>query len=318
MDAQTQGTLLAAGPPPPEFSPSTNALPSLPITASITARRATDVSWHARLQLRVRTEGARTVTRFEHEGPLRLLQTLYPEGDAIAHNVLVHPPSGIVGGDTLEIDIGVAAGAHGLVTTPGASRFYRSDAARAVQSTRIGLAESARFEWLPLETLCYSGCIATNRLVFDLAPGAEAMGWDVTALGLPTAGAPFVEGELLQHVELHGQWLERGRIAARDARLMDGALGLQGRRCVATLFLICGSDIARPRRELLLDAAREVIGSHELAAWAGATAPGPRVLVVRAVAPLVEPAMTLLRAVRQVWRPLAWNLGATSPRTWAA
>ena len=58
--------------------------------------------WHARLQLDYALEGARTVARFAHHGPLRILQSLYPEGGAVCHNVLVHPPGGLVGGDTLE------------------------------------------------------------------------------------------------------------------------------------------------------------------------------------------------------------------------
>ena len=65
--------------------------------------------WHARLNLALSREGARTVVRHEHEGPLRVLQTLYPEGDAISHTVLVHPPSGLVAGDTLEIALQAAA-----------------------------------------------------------------------------------------------------------------------------------------------------------------------------------------------------------------
>ncbi|RYY70349.1 MAG: urease accessory protein UreD, partial [Comamonadaceae bacterium] len=75
--------------------------------------------WHARLQLDYSNESDRTVARFRHDGPLRILQSLYPEGDAICHNVLVHPPGGLVGGDTLQIDVTGAAGSHGLITTPG-------------------------------------------------------------------------------------------------------------------------------------------------------------------------------------------------------
>ena len=75
--------------------------------------------WHAHLQLDYRREGARTVVRHAHNGPLRILKSLYPEGDAICHNVLVHPPSGLVGGDTLDIRAQVASGAHALITTPG-------------------------------------------------------------------------------------------------------------------------------------------------------------------------------------------------------
>lgn len=275
------------------------------------------MAWHARLQLDYRSEAGRSVARFEHEGPLRILQSLYPEGDAICHNVLVHPPGGLVGGDTLALSITAAEGSHGLVTTPGAARFYRSELEPAVQSTRIRLARGARLEWVPLEAIYYPGCLAENRLELDLAPGAELIGWDIAALGLPQARQPFDRGRVLQHLQLQGAWLERGVIDARDARLMDGRLGLAGRRCMATLFLACGSELPRQRRELALDLAREVIQSHPLAATAAATAPGPRVVVVRALAPLVEPALDLLKAVRRAWRPALWQLPPTQPRGWA-
>jgi urease accessory protein len=275
------------------------------------------VTWHAGLRLDYSNEGDRSVARFAHDGPLRILQSLYPEGEGICHNVLVHPPGGLVGGDTLEVRVSGHSGSHGLVTTPGASRFYRSDGAIALQDVQLRLAGGARLEWLPLEALYYSGCLAQNRLVMDLAPGAELLGWDIAALGLPQAGQPFVRGSVLQHLELRGAWLERGRIDAADARLLDGPLGLAGHRCLASLFLACGSELTRPRREALLDAARAVIEADPLVRTAGATAPGPQVLVVRVLAPLVEPAMQLLKAVRRAWRPLLWDLRGADPRGWA-
>ena len=201
--------------------------------------------WHASLDLALARERGRSVARFRHDGPLRILQTLYPEGDAISHNVLVHPPGGLVGGDVLDVTVQVAGGAHGLVTTPGATRFYRSAGEFAVQRARIRLETGARFEWLPLEAICHSGCLAENRLAFDLAEGAEAMGWDITAFGLPESGEPFEHGSLLQHIELGTAWLERGRIDAADKPLLDGPLGLAGRRCMGSLFFLAGSALAR-------------------------------------------------------------------------
>jgi urease accessory protein len=274
------------------------------------------VTWHASLRLDYAREGGRSVARFRHDGPLRILQSLYPEGEDVCHNVLVHPPGGLVGGDTLEVRVTGATGSHGLVTTPGASRFYRSEGGAALQDVRIGLERDARLEWLPLEALYYSGCLAHNRLVLDLAPGAELLGWDIAALGLPQASQPFVAGSVLQHIELSGAWLERGRIAADDKRLLDGPLGLAGQRCLASLFLACGSELARPRREALLEAARSVIEADPLVRMAGATAPGPQVLVVRVLAPLVEPAVRLLKAVRRAWRPLLWGVEGAEPRGW--
>ncbi|HEY8051038.1 MAG TPA: urease accessory protein UreD [Ramlibacter sp.] len=275
------------------------------------------MAWHARLELALTREGGRTVARHSHEGPLRILQTLYPEGDAIAHNVLVHPPSGLVGGDTLDVAVHVGANAHGFVTTPGAARFYRSDGEAAMQDTHIALDAGARLEWLPLEALCYSGCIGENHCVIDLAPGAEMIGWDITALGLPASQQPFVQGSFVQHLELRGHWLERGRIEAGDARLLDGPLGLAGRRCIATLYFACGSPIERERRERALDLANDAIAACKGTVIAGATAPGPNVIVVRALSDVVEPSMQLLQAVHAAWRPALWDLAPVTSRLWA-
>ena len=273
--------------------------------------------WHASLQLDYTLEGTRTVARHAHNGPLRILQSLYPEGDAVCHNVLVHPPGGLVGGDTLDISATVGPGAHGLVTTPGATRFYRSTGERALQRTHLTLAEGARLEWLPLEALCYNACNAENHLTLNLAPGAECMGWDVTALGLPHAGQPFDTGRFVQHIEAPGLWLERGVIDAADHRLLESPLGLAGHRCMASLFFVVGTPLDRARRDTALDAARAVMDAHALKASAGATSPNGQVLVVRALAPQVEPAMQLLQQVRAAWRAALWQLGAEPPRIWS-
>ena len=273
--------------------------------------------WHASLQLDYTLEGTRTVARHAHNGPLRILQSLYPEGDAVCHNVLVHPPGGLVGGDTLDISATVGPGAHGLVTTPGATRFYRSTGERALQRTHLTLAEGARLEWLPLEALCYNACNAENHLTLNLAPGAECMGWDVTALGLPHAGQPFETGRFVQHIEAPGRWLERGVINAADHRLLESPLGLAGHRCMASLFFVVGTPLERARRDTALDAARAVMDAHALKASAGATSPNGQVLVVRALAPQVEPAMQLLQQVRAAWRAALWQLCAEPPRIWS-
>ena len=275
------------------------------------------MSWHAQLALDYCVEAGRTVARHTHTGPLRILQSLYPEGDAICHNVLVHPPGGLVGGDTLDITVQAQAGAHGLITTPGATRFYRSDGLPARQNTQIRLDSGARLEWFPLETLCYSGCFAQNHLTLDPAPGAELMGWDITALGLPHANQPFVLGSLHQHIELPGIWLERGMVDASDTRLLDSPVGLAGRRCMASLFFVTGTALTRERRQQTLDSARALISSHSLASTAGATSPHAQVVVVRILAPVVEPAMNLLKALRAVWRQELWGAAPSSPRIWS-
>ena len=49
---------------------------------------------------------------------------------------------------------------------------------------------------------------------------------------------------------------------------------------------------------------------------AGVTAPQPRVIVLRALAHRVEPAMALAQAVRAAWRGVAWQLEPSPPRVW--
>jgi urease accessory protein len=275
------------------------------------------MAWHASLKLDYACELGRTVARHEHDGPLRILQSLYPEGDAICHNVLVHPPGGLVGGDTLDIQVTASGDAHGLITTPGATRFYKSEGELALQRTRIQLNDEARLEWLPMEALCYSGCRAENHLTLSLAPDAELIGWDVTALGLPHAQLPYERGSFLQHIEVPGIWLERGRIDAADVRLIKGPVGLAGHSCMASIFMVSGRKLGRARRQHALDIARALIEPHALFATAGATSPNEQVLVVRVLSPVVEPAMLLLKAIWAGWRAHLWNKSAANPRIWA-
>jgi len=276
--------------------------------------------WRGQLTLNYRrtedTGAVKTVAHDRHEGPLRVLQPLYPEGPAICHQVLVHPPGGVVAGDELHITATLQAGTHVLVTTPGATRFYRSEGPVALQQTTLHLAEGARLEWLPLETIAQTGCRADNLLRAHLAPGAEMMGWDVLTLGLQAANQPFEAGWYRQHLEVPGMWLERGRIAAQDAALLRGPLGWAGHTVLATLWFAAGSALAAPRREALLEAARELAAGHELAATAGATSPQTAVVVLRVLAHRVESAMQLLAQVRGAWRQAAWGLQAQPPRIW--
>ena len=77
---------------------------------------------------------------------------------------------------------------------------------------------------------------------------------------------------------------------------------------MASLFFVAGSGIPR---------ARERIAQSERAAMARVTSPNPQVIVLRALAPLVEPAMQLLREVRNAWRQELWQLPVCNPRVWS-
>ena len=274
------------------------------------------MGWKGELSLHYRVQQGRTVALDRHTGPLRVLRRLYPEGDAICHHVLVHPPGGLVGGDELLLDAQLDSGSHALITTPGATRFYRSEGLPATQRVNLRLAAGTRLEWLPMETIAHPGCQGANQVTLDLQPGAEMMGWDLLALGLPASNSPFDSGSFTQHLHWPGVWLERARIDAADHLLLDSALGLAGQRVLGTLWWADGSGLTRKQRLGMLDGARAAAAESSLAATAGCTSPDDRLVLLRVLAHRVEPAMALLKAVRANWRAMQWGLQAQPPRLW--
>ena len=279
------------------------------------------MAWHGTLELDYRIDRAtgqpRCLVADRHEGPLRVLAALYPEGPSICHSVIVHPPGGIAGGDHLDTRVVLQAQAHALVTTPGATRFYRSAGAPATQTVTAHVGEGARLEWLPLETLVYSAAQAESRSRFELLPGAEMMGREVVALGLPAADLAFERGRYTQRLELPGIWLEHGVLDAQDASLLNSPLGLAGRRVLATQWFSTGTPIAPARRAALLEAARALEpDAADPGLVHGVTSPHECVVVARALAHRVEPAMALLNRIWATWRRVAWDLAAPPPRVW--
>ncbi len=272
--------------------------------------------WSAQLELDYRRDGERCIAHDRHRGPLRVLASLYPEGLGICHNVIVHPPGGIVGGDELGLTLRLGPGSHALMTTPGATRFYRSAGAPATQTLHAHLQRDARLEWLPHETCCHAGALAHSALHFELDAGAEMIGWDVLSLGLPTSGQAFTHGRYTQTIRLGQVWREFGTLDGTDRQLLESPLGLAGQSTLGLMWFGAGAPLAPARREALLDAARTVCGADALRATAGATSPHDEIVLLRVLAPRVEPVQKLLNAVWAAWRPLAWELPACTPRIW--
>lgn len=277
---------------------------------------ADHIRWPARLTLSAARDGAgATRVHARHDGPLRLLKTLYPESPRIAHAVLVHPPGGLVGGDRLDIQLDVQAGAHLLVTTPAATRFYRSNAGEAAQVVHATVGEGARLEWLPQETLAYPDCIARNEVKLSLAPGASLFATEVLGLGLQAAGQPFDSGRLLQHLEITGQWLDRGWLDAADKALLDGPCGLAGHRVLGTLAYAQAGALADA--ETLLADSRALLADVPLSGITHLAGPRGAVLLMRVLGDEVEAVTLALRRVRALWRERLWALPGGDPRIWA-
>lgn len=167
-----------------------------------TNSQATNINqWPANLDLSFsHTARGTKLSRCRHNGPLYVQKPFYPEGSDLAHVYLLHPPGGLVSGDTLGITIDAQENTKTLITTPGAARIYRARETRSrqKQSVDIVIEQNASVEWFPMETIVYDGADAELHTTITLQDNSHFIGWEITCLGLPASDKPFNKGGLLQ------------------------------------------------------------------------------------------------------------------------
>lgn len=272
---------------------------------------AASAGWQARIELGYRATGARTVLAHRaHHGPLRVQKALYPEGDAVCHTLLLHPPGGIAGGDELQAHIDAGPDAHTLITTPGATKWYRSIGPRARSDVNIRIASGGVVEWLPQESILFDGACAHAGCHVDLAAGARFIGMDLWCLGRTASGERLTRGTLAldTRITMEGRtrWLEQARIAAGDALLASSA-GLAGAPVTGTL-IAAGFDAD----DTLLAACRAV---PEVSGQCGITRL-PGLLVARWRGDCTQDARAWFVHLWSLIRPAMTGRRAQTPRIW--
>ena len=275
-------------------------------------------TWHADLHLRFATANGRSLLRENrHSGPLRVQKALYPEGDAVCQAIVLHPPSGIAGGDQLHIDVRVGPGAHAQLTTPGAGKWYRSGGSDASQTLDFSVADGAVLEWLPQETIVFDGAKSRMETQVQLSDGSRYLGWEILCLGRSASGERFDHGHIALHTRIERNsvplWLERGRINGHsdgDDPMLSSVAGWAGASVGGTLLatLAPGDDVAS-----LLDACRATAptdgAEHALTAL-------PNLLVGRYLGHNSEAARLWFAGLWHILRPALLGRPALPPRIW--
>jgi len=230
----------------------------------------------------------------------------YPEGD-VCHLYLLHPPGGVVGGDGLEIQINLEADARALVTTPGATKFYRSAGDRAHQFTTLRLGSHATLEWLPQENIHFTGVRASLKTRVELTPSSRFLGWECQCLGRPALAEGFDSGDLDCQFQL---WVDDRPLLLERLRVTPqgrwGAAGLRGLPVTASL-------LATPAGAAELDWVRSQLDE---ALTSGVTLLD-NLLVVRYLGDSTEECRNLFTRIWAGLRPPVLGLEPCPPRIWA-
>jgi urease accessory protein len=294
--------------------------------AAAVAQESQPEGWAARLELRLAASGNRTcLTHRRHHGPLLVQKPLYPEpplppepplhpgasaGAAPCHLYVIHPPGGVVGGDRLGLEVDVAAGAHALLTTPAAGKFYRC-AGVSLGRLRQSFDVSGLLEWLPQENIFYPGARSELSTRVQLRAGGRFIGWELACLGLPASAMVFDGGQLHQRSEL---WQEDRLLLLERLRLGPACLaprwGLAGNT-------VLGTCLVYPASEALLARARERLSQLDCAGITLACTLVDGVLCCRGRAVRAD---RLREAFTQLWstlRPPLTGRPAVRPRIWS-
>jgi urease accessory protein len=252
---------------------------------------------------------------------LLVQRALYPEGVAETaagltvlsepcHVYLLHPPGGLASGDVVELHATVGRGAHALLTTPAAGKFYRcgpSGTARLVQTLRIN---GGLLEWLPQENIYFPNCAAELATIVHLIDGSRFVGWEIGCFGLPASGRTLESGEVRQGFEL---WMNRRPLL--NERLLINAAALSPRWGLAHHSAI-GTWIGFPAAAAELQLARDLIAATCGGLVAACTLVD-EVLVCRALGRRADQVKKVFVELWRGLRPSFAGREAVLPRVWA-
>ncbi|RKF12793.1 urease accessory protein UreD [Alginatibacterium sediminis] len=196
-------------------------------------------SWKGHLQLEYQQRGSRTViSRRRQIGPLNVQRPFYPE-EAVCHTYLLHPPGGVVAGDSLKVDIKSLGNSRALVTTPGATKFYRSLGKTAYVDQQLQIEDGAMLEWLPQENIFFPGSQAQINTDIHLQGSARCIAWEMQCFGRPALQERFSTGCILGRTRVYrdNKLVLNERLAKQGFDQHQSCAGMRDYPMLATMII---------------------------------------------------------------------------------
>jgi urease accessory protein len=203
------------------------------------------------------------------QAPLKIQRSFYPEGKDICHSIILHTAGGMVGGDRLSQTINLQPETQVLLTTPAASKIYRSSGETAQNTINIEIQEQAYLEFIPREIIIFNGAIFSQNLRVNLAPNACYLGWEITRFGRTARGEIFNQGQWKSCTEIWQNgcpvWVDRQGFIANE-EILNSPHGLGGKPVIATL-----TWVGQPVSEDIVKNIRQLWSQRETSSQAGVT-----------------------------------------------
>jgi urease accessory protein len=271
------------------------------------------LNWHAKLNLDFVEKNGRTLlARRQHEGPLVVQKVLYPEGDAVSHAIIVHPPGGVAGGDALVLNVQQSNHSHVLLTTPGAGKWYKSNGRLASQQLNFNLVDSAILEWLPQENILFDGSDIALSAEINLGDGAVFAGWDILCFGRQASNELWLKGKLHQRLTIKRNsqllWNEQTKLSPQS-RAFASMAGLRGQVVSASFVVAAGAVPVE-----IIAACREVVAGQ--GSIIGLTAL-PQIFSARYIGHSAQSARQYFEALWHILRPWYAKRKSARPRIWS-
>lgn len=278
----------------------------------------TTKNWVAKLDLRLERRADKSILRErKHYGPLRLQKPFYPEGADVCHLYVLHPPGGVVGGDQLELNVKLEKQAFALVTTPGATKFYRSQGACARATQTFHVASQASLEWMPQETIYFSGSQVNMKTLVHLQKGAHFTGWEISCFGQPASDQLFHDGMCRQNFELYidGQphFLDRTKVEGTH-EILKANWGLMNFSASATFLITPATENMLNKIKKSVELKTNITQNSEGILTATLI---DDILICRALSHEAEWIKNQFFKIWQNLRPLSLNREAHAPRIWS-
>ncbi len=273
----------------------------------------TKLGWKAELNLCFEKTVHKTVlAKRSQVGPLTVQRPFYPEGD-VCHLYILHPPGGVVGGDELHINVDLQKEASALITTPGATKFYRNTGALAHQIQTLRIANGCALEWFPQENIFFDQTHTHLSTRVELEETASFMGWEINCYGRPASKEYFESGEVMTRLEVYRE----GKPLILDGLLINDKHALQSPTCMNN-YPCFGTFISTGVTQALLEKAREDIANYmkDDRQQIGLTLMDD-LLVARCLGQHAEQVSTTLKAVWSALRPEVIQRDVCLPRIWA-